>query len=115
MGQVSARTKVVVQNPQGSGFPPFQMEVQLDPGCEVYQVSLQKPLGLTLTGLLSLNQTHRVVTAEQQQGDTCRTVCCGVACHTCVGMSAERWCHIMGPAMPSTPIQFLLASTSCMQ
>jgi hypothetical protein len=41
----------VVPNPQGPGYPAFQAELQLPAGtAEVYQVSLKKPLGLTLTG-----------------------------------------------------------------
>jgi hypothetical protein len=41
---------VVVPNPQGPGYPAFQAELQLPAGTEAYQVSLKKPLGLTLTG-----------------------------------------------------------------
>lgn len=40
---------LVVPNPQGPGYPTFQVQLQLAPGAEAYQVSLKKPLGLTLT------------------------------------------------------------------
>jgi hypothetical protein len=50
-GNASAsKAAVTVPNPQGPGYPAFKEELQLAAGSEAYQVSLKKPLGLTLTG-----------------------------------------------------------------
>jgi hypothetical protein len=46
----SSTAAVTVPHPQGPGYPAFKEELQLAAGSEAYQVSLKKPLGLTLTG-----------------------------------------------------------------
>jgi hypothetical protein len=64
-GANASASTVVVPNPQGPGYPAFQAELQLPAGAEVYQVSLKKPLGLTLTGVHMLHVFYICVVASR--------------------------------------------------